>query len=120
MIVAFRRRFPNCQAACSAAEDSDFFGRSFDGVVAWGLLFLLPAETQRVLIAKVERTLKPGGKFLFTAPNQACTWTDSMTGQPSISLGSDEYRRILAGQGLRIDEERQDEGENHYYFASKR
>jgi hypothetical protein len=39
---AFRKRFPNAHAECAAVEDSEFFPRTFDGVVAWGL------ETWRV------------------------------------------------------------------------
>jgi 2-polyprenyl-3-methyl-5-hydroxy-6-metoxy-1,4-benzoquinol methylase len=34
LIEAFRKRFPNAFAECSAAEDSEFFERTFDGVVA--------------------------------------------------------------------------------------
>jgi len=38
MIAAFRARFPQAPAECEAVEDSQFFGRKFDGVVAWGLV----------------------------------------------------------------------------------
>ena len=41
MVAAFRANFPNIPVDCAAVEDSDFFGQTFDGVVAWGLLFLL-------------------------------------------------------------------------------
>jgi hypothetical protein len=44
------QRFPNALAECSAVEDSEFFQRKFDGVVAWGLLFLLPPGIQSVVI----------------------------------------------------------------------
>jgi SAM-dependent methyltransferase len=33
--------------------------------------------------------------------------------------GREEYRRILENARLSLDGERSDEGENHYYFASK-
>ena len=120
MIDAFRERFPNSLAKCEAVEHSDCFNRTFDGVVCVGLMFLLSAETQRILIAKVVHALKSGGQFLFTSPKQACTWSDVMTGRFSISLGSDEYRRILAGEQLELVGEGEDEGENHYYFAKSR
>lgn len=119
MITAFRRRFPSACAECAAVEDSDFFGRTFDGIVAWGLLFLLPADAQAALIAKVARALKSGGKFLFTSPKEAFTWRDALTGRQSLSLGSAEYQRILQAEGLTLDGELSDEGNNHYYFASK-
>jgi 2-polyprenyl-3-methyl-5-hydroxy-6-metoxy-1,4-benzoquinol methylase len=34
MIEAFRKRFPDAHTECSAVEDSEFFGRTFHGVVA--------------------------------------------------------------------------------------
>ena len=47
MVAAFRARFPGVPVECAAVEDSDFFSRTFDGVVAWGLFFLLDVEVQR-------------------------------------------------------------------------
>jgi 2-polyprenyl-3-methyl-5-hydroxy-6-metoxy-1,4-benzoquinol methylase len=35
MIRAFRKRFPTAHAECAAVEDSAFFNRMFDGVIAW-------------------------------------------------------------------------------------
>jgi 2-polyprenyl-3-methyl-5-hydroxy-6-metoxy-1,4-benzoquinol methylase len=119
MIAAFRIRFPNAPVDCSTVEDSQFFGRAFDGVVAWGLMFLLAPDAQSNLIYKVATALKPAGKFLFTSPHQVCEWSDNLTGQKSLSLGSDEYRRILEAAGLVVEGDAEDEGENHYYFACK-
>jgi 2-polyprenyl-3-methyl-5-hydroxy-6-metoxy-1,4-benzoquinol methylase len=119
MISAFRRHFPSAYAECAAVEDSHFFSRSFDGAVAWGLLFLLPPEVQKSVIRKVAEAFHPGGKFLFTSPREAVTWQDALTGGESISLGSEMYRQILSAEGFALDGERSDEGDNHYYFASK-
>jgi cyclopropane fatty-acyl-phospholipid synthase-like methyltransferase len=119
LIAAFRARFPHAPAELSAVEDSRFFDRRFDGVIAWGLVFLLGPDTQAHLIHKVAASLKPGGKFLFTAPDQKCEWSDILTGRKSISLGADEYRRIVKAAGMIIDDEAEDEGQNHYYFVRK-
>jgi SAM-dependent methyltransferase len=119
MIAAFRARFPGAHAECSMIEDSDFFDRTFDGVVAWGLIFLLTLEAQSLLIRKVSRALNRGGMFLFTSPKQACEWSDALTGRKSVSLGLEAYHRILIAEGLRPVGERQDEGDNHYYLALK-
>ena len=119
MIAAFRSRFPEAQAECAAVEESSLFSRTFDGVVAWGLMFLLPPETQKTLIGHVAGAMNSGGRFLFTAPKEACTWLDSMTGQESISLGREAYEQLLSEEGLVLVGEQQDEGENYYYFASK-
>jgi SAM-dependent methyltransferase len=120
MVAAFGRHFPRAPAACEPAEESTFFGRSFDGIVAWGLMFLLPADTQRVVISKVAAALKPGGRFLFTAGKEAVTWPDALTGRPSVSLGADAYRSCLSAAGLVVVAEHLDEGDNYYYEAAKR
>jgi 2-polyprenyl-3-methyl-5-hydroxy-6-metoxy-1,4-benzoquinol methylase len=119
MIAAFRSHFPAVPVECAAAEDSDFFGRTFDGVVAWGLLFLLDADVQRRLMAKVAAALSSGGKLLFTAPSQSCSWPDAMTGRTSISLGLEAYRSALEAEGMSLLGTDHDAGENHYYFAQK-
>ncbi len=103
--------------ACEPAEESGFFGRTYDGVVAVGLLFLLPPEAQQALIRRVGAALKPGGRFLFTAPVQAAVWADATTGRPSVSLGDDACRRTLTEAGLDVAGEHVDEGGNHYYDA---
>ena len=119
MVAAFRRQNPQAHVTCEAVEDSDFFGRTFDAAIAWGLLFLLAADTQVALIRRVASVLRPGGSVLFTSPEQACTWTDVLTRRPSISLGREGYRATLAAAGLALVAEYQDEGENHYYEARK-
>ena len=119
MIAAFRARFPTVPVECAAVEDSTFFGRTFDGVVAWGLFFLLDAEVQRRLIAKVATVLPSGGRLLFTAPSQSCSWADAMTGRTSISLGHEAYRNALEAEGMSLVGTHRDEGENHYYLAQK-
>ena len=119
MAVAFRANFPAAPVECAAVEDSDFFGRSFEGVVAWGLFFLLDAEAQRRLIAKVAGVLSSGGGLLFTAPREKCSWVDVMTGRTSISLGEEAYREAIESQGMSQVGTQRDEGENYYYFAVK-
>src|SRR4029077_17403915 len=66
-VDAFRRNLPGVPVACEAVEDSTFFDRTFDGVLSWGLMFLLPAEGQRRLIQRVAGILAPGGSLLFTS-----------------------------------------------------
>lgn len=120
MVAAMRARFPGVEVVCERAETSTFFGRTFDGVIAWGLLFLLRPVVQERLIRKVARALAPNGRFVFTAPRQACEWNDAMTGRPSVSLGADRYRRVVEAAGLALIGETEDEGENRYYMTSRR
>ena len=119
MIAAFRSHFPNTPLECGAIEDSQLFGRRFDGAIAWGLTFLLAPDVQAILIHKVALALKPGGRFLFTAPHEKCEWLDVLTGRPSVSLGAATYRQIVESEGLDLVGEAEDEGQNHYYFVCK-
>ncbi|PTX91572.1 class I SAM-dependent methyltransferase [Opitutus sp. ER46] len=119
LLADFRRRFPHAVTACSTIEESDFFARTFAGVVAWGVVFLLPPDVQALLIHKAARALAPGGLLLFTAPHQACEWTDALTGGSSVSLGAAGYTRLLAAEGMSVIAQGRDDGDNHYYIAAK-
>lgn len=118
LLSMFRRRLPGAQSACEAAQSSTFFGRKFDGAIAVGLMFLLSEDDQRKLIDNVARALKPGGRFLFSAPRNPCEWTDLQTGRPSLSLGEMTYQRLLADAGLVLMNNYVDEGGNHYFEAA--
>ena len=117
LLAAFRQALPHAPAACETAEDSGYFGRRFDGAVAIGLLFLLPPATQAVVIGRVAGALRPGGRFLFSAPAIACRWTDTLTGRTSQSLGEAGYRALLDQAGLRLTGSCDDAGGNHYFAA---
>jgi 2-polyprenyl-3-methyl-5-hydroxy-6-metoxy-1,4-benzoquinol methylase len=119
LVSMFRKHFPSTPVECSSVEDSVFFNRTFDAVIAWGLIFILPVESQRVLIDKVGRALNPNGKFLFTATKEPFTWNDNLTELPSVSLGLNLYEQELAAHGLLLVGNDEDEGGNYYYFATK-
>lgn len=119
LAAEFRRRCPHSHVACEAVEDSRFFGRKFGGVIALGLMFLLPRAAQLDLIRKIALALNPGGRFLFTSPTQMSTWADVLTGRQSLSLGAEEYKAALSNAGLALVGEHVDEGDNHYYDACK-
>ena len=119
LIAEFRRRFPAVQVECAAIEDSEFFHRKFPAVIAWGLIFLLPLDSQHLLIRKVANVLEPGGKFLFTASREPETWRDSLTDLESISLGAEKYEQLLKAEGMIVTGHATDEGENYYYFVTK-
>lgn len=118
-VEAFRRNLPNTPVVCEAVQDSTFFHRAFEGVLAWGLMFLLSPEDQRRLIQRIAGILVPGGRLLFTSPPEPLVWNDAMTGLESRSLGAEEYRRQLSAVGLWVTSEYEDEGQNHYFDASK-
>ena len=120
-VEAFRRNLPNTPVVCEAVQDSTFFDRRFEAVLAWGLIFLLSPEDQRHLIRRIADILVPGGRLLFTscAGVEPLVWNDAMTGLESRSLGAEEYHRQLAAVGLSVTGEYEDEGQNHYYDDCK-
>jgi SAM-dependent methyltransferase len=122
LVTAFRHNLPGIPIACESVDDSPFFDRMFDGVVAWGLMFLLLPEAQRRLVRRIADILVPGGRLLFTscAGTEPLVWNDAMTGLESRSLGAAEYRTLLSAVGLTVTGEYEDEGQNHYFDAFKK
>jgi len=93
---------------------------SFDAVIAWGLMFLLTPEMQKIVIQNIGGVLNRGGRFLFTSPAEAATWIDIRTGRKSVSLGTSKYQSLLSFANLSLIAEYDDEGSNHYLEAEKR
>ena len=119
LVQAFQHNLPDTPVVCEAVEDSTFFDRTFDGVVAWGLIFLLPPEEQRCFLQRASAILVPGGRLLFTSSAEPFVSNDVMTGLETRSLGAEEYRRQLLTVGLSVIGEYEDEGRNHYFDAFK-
>ena len=118
-VAAFQRNLPGIPILCEAVQESKMFDRTFDAVLAWGLMFLLNSEDQRHLIRRFAEILVPGGHLLFTAPAKPVVWNDAMTDLESVSLGAGQYRTLLGSVGLAVAKEYEDEGENHYFDAFK-
>src|SRR5215471_8051156 len=60
-VAAFQRNLPGIPILCESVQESRWFDRSFDAALAWGLMFLLPAEDQHRLIQRFREMLVPGG-----------------------------------------------------------
>ena len=118
-VAAFRRNLPGTPILCEAVQESRFFDRTFDAVLAIGLIFLLKAEDQDRLIQRFAELLVPGGRLLFTATAKPAVGNDAMTGLESVSLGAELYRKSLGTAGLSVAEEYEDLGGNHYFDAFK-
>jgi SAM-dependent methyltransferase len=118
-VAVFQRNLPGVPILCEAVQDSKMFDRTFDAVLAWGLIFLLRIEDQHRLIRRFAEILVPDGRLLFTAPARPAVWMDSMTDLESVSLGAAQYRKLLGAVGLTVTGEYEDEGENHYFDAFK-
>jgi hypothetical protein len=120
LVDMFRRNLPGVPVLCEAVQTSSLFQRSFDAVLAWGLMFLLEAEDQCALVQRFAEILVPNGRLLFTSPANALVWRDALTGRRSVSLGAEQYRSLLNNVGISVKSEYQDEGENYYFDAYRR
>lgn len=119
LLAAFRENVPGATTECANAATLDVKPGSFDGVVAVGLLFLLPPSEQEAVIHRAAIALGSGGRMLMTAPWQVAEWTDALTGLPSESLGRARYEALFEAAGLLVTGEADDEGGNHYWFAMR-
>jgi SAM-dependent methyltransferase len=119
-VAAFKRNLPGVPIVCESVLESGLFGRAFDAVLAWGLMFILKAEDQHRLIQRFAEILRPDGRLLFTASAKSVVWKDAMTGLESISLGGEEYKKLLGAAGISVAQEYEDVGENHYFDAFKK
>jgi hypothetical protein len=68
MVAAFRERFPGVPIERNTVEASEFFSRTFHGVLAWGLVFLLDPAAQALVIEKVARARATGALSLHCTP----------------------------------------------------
>ena len=119
LLREFHKRFPDVEVERSTAQKSELLNRKYDGVVAWGLIFLLAETDQRWVLRRAADALRPNGRLVFTAPNEALTWTDSITERPSLSLGATAYEALLRDLGLDVLSGVIDEGGNCYYEGIK-
>ncbi|MGH7557216.1 MAG: class I SAM-dependent methyltransferase [Gemmatimonadota bacterium] len=122
MISRFRATFPDTRAQRATIQESDFFNTSFDAVVAWGVLLHLTGDEHAGAVAKVSEHLVAGGRFFFTAADEAGT-TESTMNEVDFryfSLGSANYRRLLEENGFVLVDEHRDLWDNYVYVAQKR
>ncbi len=115
LLEHYRKEVAGSQVECNAILESGFFDRKFDAVLAWGLMFLMPEAEQLACFPRIADATRAGGAFLFSAPRQACQWQDLTSGQPSFSLGTDNYRAALRRSGFELKAEFSGEGGNYYY-----
>ena len=121
MITRYRANFPGFSTRCERVEEVNFAAGSFEGVVAWGVLFHLTEAKQKTVIRQVSEWLKPGGRFLFTSGGTAGVSEGEMNGVAFqyVSLGASAYRRLLERAGMRLEDNYSDVWDNYVYMAKK-
>ncbi len=122
MIASFRQQFQAAHAVCERIEESEFFGRMFDAIVSWGVMFHLDRAAQEKVIARTGESLRENGKFLFTSAEQEGTVEGVMNGITFryISLGADTYEKLLNESCLELLDRHHDKADNYIYIAGKR
>ena len=122
MIASFRQQFASAHAACERIEESEFFGRTFDAVVCWGVMFHLDRAAQVKVIALTAASLNEDGRFLFTSGETEGTVVGVMNGTTFryISLGAGTYEELLNENGLELLDRHLDKADNYVYIAGKR
>lgn len=101
MLALFSRRYPTIPVCCSDMRD---FAprRRYDAIIGWDSLFHLTQDDQVLMLGRMGRWLKPGGRLLFTSgPNHGRVF-GGMFGTPFRYWSLDEagYRSVLAAQGF--------------------
>ena len=125
MLDRFRINCPDVPAICAPIQLCELESHTFDGAIAWGVLFHLPHKDQTAAIEVVAGALKRGGLFLFTAGDQGGNdgWIDGtpMNGVPFryYSYDVEGYRRVLRKHGLVLEDVHKDAGDNTYYLARR-
>jgi SAM-dependent methyltransferase len=121
MLERFRSNVPEATVQYARAQDSDFFGLTFDAAIAWGILFHLSDSDQEKVITKAAATLRPGGILLFTSGEEDGVRTGKMDNVEFSyrSLGVERYARILATAGLDLVSHHSDRWDNHVYVSSR-
>jgi SAM-dependent methyltransferase len=125
MLARFSVNLPTTGAVRGVAQALPFADQTFDGALAWGVMFHLPQRDQIQFVASVARILKPGGSFLFTSgdvDDDSGNHVGMMNGVEFhyYSFARDGYRRVLADHGLTLVDFHTDAGQNGYYLAHKR
>ncbi|NKB33520.1 MAG: methyltransferase domain-containing protein [Pseudomonadales bacterium] len=121
MIEFCNSNLNNAELICTPVQEYSFPDSHFDGVLSWGLMFLLSESDQIDLLFNVAKMLKSQGSFLFTSPPMHCVWEDILSKQASISLGREDYINYLAEVGLEIQWEWEEpKYQNYYYSAIKK
>ncbi|GIV57897.1 MAG: putative methyltransferase [Rhodothermaceae bacterium] len=121
MVARYRANLPNVPARCVRVQEASFAPESLDAVVAWGVLFHLPADEQVTAVGKVATWLRAGGWFLFTAGNEEGVREDTMNGVAFTytSLGIVGYRHALGRAGMHLVAHYHDAWDNAVYLARK-
>lgn len=114
-VAAFQRNLPGVPIVCESVVESSLFNRTFDAALSIGLMFILNADEQRRLIQRFAEILVPGGRLLFTSTASPAVWNDAMTGLELISLGAEEYKKLLGAAGISVTMEYEDVGQSHYF-----
>ena len=114
----FQQLFPEVPSECLQENRCMFLSRTFDGVIVCGLTPSLPDPTQIVLLARIERVLRTGGRLLVIFP-PAASVSAGFNRESWFSRDSGSYEAILWNLGLEVQPNLIDQSGNQYICAVK-
>lgn len=121
MIQEFQNNLPNAKWQFSDLLHSNFFNDTFDGIIAWGVMFHLNELNQKHAIEKISKHIRKGGIFIFTSAKAvgACKSFMNQVEFSYTSLGSENYCKLLTQFGFELISEYLDNNENYIYISKK-
>jgi|LakMenE18May11ns_1017448.scaffolds.fasta_scaffold9617806_1 2-polyprenyl-3-methyl-5-hydroxy-6-metoxy-1,4-benzoquinol methylase len=123
MIEQFARNLPGVPSECLDLLQSGLFGRDFDAIIAYGLMFHFPPTKQEAVIAKVSEHLIEGGTFLFNSSSEQGETASKMNAVEVAhwSMSAAQYAQALHKHHLVLASEYEDKQSGTYvYVAEKR
>jgi cyclopropane fatty-acyl-phospholipid synthase-like methyltransferase len=126
MLDLFRASLPNTPAVRADARACPFVDGVFDAAISWGMLFHLEPRAQATTFAAVNRVLKPGAPFLFTAaeipdvPADDPGITGTMNGVTFRYFAIADYQTLIGEHGFELVDVYDDPGVSTYYYARRR
>ncbi|HRK06033.1 MAG TPA: class I SAM-dependent methyltransferase [Chlorobiota bacterium] len=122
MVKRFRENLPDVPVTCTSIDGFDFFGTTFDVIVAWGIIFHLPFDVQERVLPAIVQHMRPGGRCIFTSARMRNHHvSDAMNGVevPYYSLGYGEYSKLFIAHGAIVERMYDDVYGNTHYVVTR-
>jgi len=103
MVALFQENLPNVRVFHEDMRGLDL-QETFDAVIAWDSFFHLSKDDQRAMFKTFAHHLAPRGVLLFTSGPEDSEVIGNVEGEDiyHASLGPDEYRALMAEQGIEV------------------
>ncbi len=121
LIEEFIQNVSTAKAQVACMSDIELNGEQFDLIFAFGSLFHLSPEKQKITLEKAAVAVAENGKLVFTSGDEAGTVEGNVGGHaiPHWSLSKDAYINLLQECGLQFQDLSKGSGDNLFYTFSR-